>query len=423
MSRYRALQRRRGARALTAASLLAWFAPASLPLALVVAVRHSTGSMTVAGAAVGAFAAGAGLLAPLRGRLVDRRGGRGLATITAGYSVSMIVLAASTALRWDAGVSIAAAAAAGALAPPLVATSRALWGPVAGTELERTGHALNAALGDASIILGPLVAGALAAGVDPALSLAVPTLGPAAAAAMLGAVGIPAGARSAGTPASVLRESAGLRTLALTVLPTWCVLGGLEVAGPGVAIQAGHPQLAAVPLAAFGAGSVLASIWVGASGRARAAGDRYVAGSVLLALALAPLLITGSLTSLCLVVALAGLAFGILNVAMLQLLDRVVPQQNAVEALTWLTSVQGMGVAGGSALAGVLAAHSASRALAVLALVAPLPAMLAVGRRRTLAPSRVGPARAGVLTAADSPSVRRLASAAATAMHGHDLER
>src|SRR5947209_13854312 len=121
MSRYRALQRRRGAPALTAASLLAWLAPASLPLALVVAVRHSTGSMTAAGAAVGAFAAAAGLLAPVRGRLVDRHGGMALAAITAGYSACMVALAASTAFRWDAAVSIVAAGAAGLLMPPLVA--------------------------------------------------------------------------------------------------------------------------------------------------------------------------------------------------------------------------------------------------------------------------------------------------------------
>jgi MFS family permease len=403
--RYRALQARRGARLLAGASLLAWFALASLPLALVLAVRHSAGSMAAAGAAVGAFAAGAGLLAPLRGRLVDRYGGAALAAITTGWTLTMLVVGASTALRWPAGVSIAGAGAAGALAPPLVATARALWGPVAGSELERTGHALNASLGDASTVLGPLVAGATAAAAEPTAALVIPTLGPVAAAAMLRAVGIPRTRPSTRPRAGVLRASAGLRTLAVTVLPTWCVLGGLEVAGPAVALHGGRPELAAAPLAAFGAGSVLASLGIGASARARPAGLRYVAGVTLLALALLPLLVTDSLAWLCVVVATAGLGFGLLNVAMLQLLDDVVPRRHAVEALTWLSSVEGLGVAGGSALAGLLVTHGPGRALAVLALIAPFAAMLAAARRRTLVPSGADRTRPAVLAPADPTSV------------------
>src|SRR5215210_3459081 len=45
-----------------------------LSLALVLFIRHETGSFATAGAVAGAFAFSAGLLAPLQGRAVDRLG-------------------------------------------------------------------------------------------------------------------------------------------------------------------------------------------------------------------------------------------------------------------------------------------------------------------------------------------------------------
>jgi GH15 family glucan-1,4-alpha-glucosidase len=42
--------------------------------------------------------------------------------------------------------------------------------------------------------------------------------------------------------------------------------------------------------------------------------------------------------------------------ALLELLDTLVPARNAVEALTWLTSAQGAGLALGAVVAGSLAA-------------------------------------------------------------------
>ena len=50
----------------------------------------------------------------------------------------------------------------------------------------------------------------------------------------------------------------------------------------------------------------------------------------------------------------AGACYGVLNVALFELLDDVVAPDRAVEALTWLTSLQGAGAAVGAAVAGGL---------------------------------------------------------------------
>ena len=48
--------------------------------------------------------------------------------------------------------------------------------------------------------------------------------------------------------------------------------------------------------------------------------------------------------ALAVVLVFAGAAYGVLNVALFELLDVVVPRQNAVEALTWLTTAGGFGI-------------------------------------------------------------------------------
>ena len=53
----------------------AWLSFGSVGLVVLLAAHRQTGSYTAAGVTVGAFSFGAGAFAPLRGRLVDRRGG------------------------------------------------------------------------------------------------------------------------------------------------------------------------------------------------------------------------------------------------------------------------------------------------------------------------------------------------------------
>lgn len=62
-----------------------------------------------------------------------------------------------------------------------------------------------------------------------------------------------------------------------------------------------------------------------------------------------------ALVPLCLACAVAGAGHGRFAVALLELLDTLVSARNAVEALTWLTSAQGAGLALGALGGGVLA--------------------------------------------------------------------
>jgi len=91
-----------------------------------------------------------------------------------------------------------------------------------------------------------------------------------------------------------------------------------------------------------------------------------------------------SLPVLAVIVAVAGAGFGLLGVALFELLDHVVPSDRAVEAFTWLTTGQAIGTAVGAAAAGHLAKSSPTAGLYLVACAATAVAVLAVARRRTL---------------------------------------
>jgi MFS family permease len=383
MSVYRALLARPHARMLALACALGWLSFASLSLGVVLVVHRSTGSFGVAGAAVAAFGAGVGLLSPVRGQLVDRRGARALLVFGTTYTIALTALLALATLRAPAAALVAAAGATGAVAPPLIASARAVWPHVAGAELARAGHALNALIGDAGAVLGPLILGGIAALGSPATAMAAVGAGPVLGCVLVARIGIPVVPAPAGR-SGALRASGGLRTIAAAGVPLGAALGALNVAAPAVADRQGAPELAAVPFACFAAASVLASLWAGHSRRAGPPAQRYVAGFSGFAAVLLGCLVVDSLVGLSLVLAAAGLAFGLLNVGLLELLDEIVPEHNAVESLAWVTSSEAVGAAAGAAAAGALA-ESTSAALAVAALAPLAGAAITLARRGTVA--------------------------------------
>ena len=389
MSVYIALLARPGARALALACAAGWLAFTGITLAIVLLVEEGTGSFAVAGLAVGGFAVGAGALAPLRGRLVDRHGVGALRWLGAAYTVALAALLGLPG-HGPAALTVAVATVAGALSPPLIATARAVWPRVAGPDLTRAAHATNALLGDVAAVLSPALVGLLAATVGPAVALAAIGGGPMVGCVLVARLGAGSSVENRGE--SQLRIGGalrfpGLRTIVAAGLPLGIALGGLEVGAPAFALEEGHEALVAVPLASFAVGSVLASAWVGHSPRAGGPAGRFVAGAVLLSAALVPAPFAGSIGALAAVLAVAGIGYALLNVGCLELLDVVVPGRNAVEGLTWLTSAEGLGLAAGAAVAGALAEQGTAAALAVAAVAPAAAAAVALARRATLGPA------------------------------------
>jgi MFS family permease len=312
--------------------------------------------------------------------MVDRRGPRALLVFAPVHGAALaLVIAGCSGPDW---APVLAAALAGAAVPPVIATARAVWVGIAGPERVATAHALNAALGDAAQVLGPALTAAIAALLSPALALAllIPGVLTGALIVALGTSTQRPVTRTAHRVWGVLHESAGLRTLALCDALLGLAFGGLDVTVPALAQDAGLSGVAGVPLAAFAAGSISSTLWTGAA-RWRPAAARYLTGTFVVATTLPLCLAFPSLAGLTGVLIVAGAGFGLLNVALFQLLDEVATADRAVEALTWLTTAQGVGLAAGAALAGQLA-HEGG--LVLVAFPAVLAALVAWRRRAGL---------------------------------------
>jgi MFS family permease len=353
---YLALVRRRPARRLLYALAASTVSFGMLPLTVLLTVEHSTGSYRYGGFAVAAFAFAAGVSAPLRGRLVDRRGARRwLPGLAVGYAVSLLALAAVARGGGPAGVLIALSGLAGLSCPPLFASARAVWPHAVEAELLRRGYAVTALLADAGQVAGPVIASLLFLVSDSAGCVVCAATGVAGALLSLPARGA-AGAPDRPTPMPALLQSPALLGLLVVSVAFGAALGIVNVAVPVASGSWGHPALAGPLLSVFAAGSVLGGLWYGSRNWGRPSLDRYLWAVLALGLLLAPAVFAGSPAALAPVLFLSGLAFGPANVALFETLDALAPGSGA-EALTWVTTAEAGGSAAGSALAGGLATY------------------------------------------------------------------
>jgi hypothetical protein len=402
LTSYRALLARTGARPLAVACALGWLTAGGIALAVILAVHGATGSFSDAGGAVAALAAGAGTAAPLRGRLIDRRGPGVLGLFASGYALAAAALVAGCAARGPAALLITAAGAVGVSSPPLIATSRRLWVEVAG-ELAPTAHALNSLLADVGQLGGAAVAGGAAAVLSPTLAPGLIAASGAAAAIYVAArarSGDRTGAEIKAAPASpqpmsqpsrgrsLLRAAPGLRTLVAVDFGLAFAGGLIELAVTALCARAGAAEWAALPLSAAAAGSILFALGSGGRWALIPPARRYLAGCWLAALPLAVLIVVRDVAGAALVMAASGAGIGLFAAALYELLDVVVPADRSVEAFTWLTSGQAGGLALGSAIAGPLTHTALALAFAVAATAGLLAAAVAVRRRSSLEPQR-----------------------------------
>jgi hypothetical protein len=155
---------------------------------------------------------------------------------------------------------------AGIVAPPLIATARATWTNIAGADLVRAAHALNASLADLGQLVSPGLTGALAVAIAPNWALAILI----AAASLAGLIIALTGRRQLPSPAQavprrpfwgVITESSALRTLVACDVAAGLWAGGLEVSVTALASHHGAAELAALPLSAMAVGGIVASLW------------------------------------------------------------------------------------------------------------------------------------------------------------------
>jgi predicted MFS family arabinose efflux permease len=343
-----------------AAALLGRLSTAMGPLALVLFMQSSTGSFALAGAAAAATGLASGLLAPVRGRLVDRYGHRRalppLAILYAGAFTGVLVVAGHGVAGATGAVILAGAA--GAVIPPLSASMRVLWVALVGNGPRlQTAYALDSVLEDVVYTIGPLLAAALVAGFGAAAGLAA-----VAALALAGTAAFTASPASRNWTGSGIRRAGwagamaggGIRILVASLAGFGASIGILDITLVAAAREAGSAPLGGVLLACLSAGSVAGGLWYGSRSWRRSTGQRFIRILALFVLACAPLPFMRSVATLAVAVVAVGLLLAPLESSAYVLVAELAPAGTMTEAATWVTTARNVTGAAGIALAGVL---------------------------------------------------------------------
>jgi MFS family permease len=351
-------------------------------LALIVHVEDAADSFASAGLAVGALGVTSAVLAPVRGRLVDRHGRRALVAMTVAVAATIAAIALTPAAGPGALSYVLLAGLAGIVAPPFSAWTRS------GLAHRLQGHRLQLAytvdnvFEESAFVVGPMLAGGL---------IAIASAG--AALVFAAALGLVAGlllayARWALAWAPPLRtpkpgpRAPVNRPLLLAIASLagvgWA-LGCFEVAVPAFAKAEGSVASAGIAFAALSAGGVVGALLYGARSWQVPASLRYALLLGGFAAGIAALALPSSIGVLVAVTAAAGLALTPIFVTNSLLIEELSVGSPTAAAFSGVSTAVNGGVAIAAPVAGLLvegsgtdAAFLAGAAMLALAALAAL---------------------------------------------------
>jgi predicted MFS family arabinose efflux permease len=159
----------------------------------------------------------------------------------------------------------------------------------------------------------------------------------------------------------------GVRVLVAVFLLCGLSVGGVEVAVPAALDSTGHRELTGLLLGLWGVGSMLAGFAIGRLGAPTDPPRRLAIALAAWGVAHAAVGASGDPIALGLVLLVAGASIAPTFVSANGMLDDLAPTGTLTEAFTWTSTGISVGIAAGSAIAGLLV-EAASPAVAMAAL-------------------------------------------------------
>lgn len=367
---YAEIFRDRRARRFSAAAVIGRMPMAMLGLGTVLLISARTGHYGVAGSVAASGSLGAALCAPQLARLVDRLGQRRvLIPLCVVFALAVAGLVLAVQLGAPDWVLFLPGILAGASMPVLGPMVRARWSALlAGSPRLHTAFSLESVGDELCYMVGPAVVTLLATQVHPAAGVTA-----AAALCLTGTLWF-ASQRDTEPPPRpqvVLKDSPerprltpGARRFSLAapglivLAPVYVFLGGMfvsvDLSTVAFATSFGHKPLAGVLLACWAFGSGVGGLWYGTRNWRSPTWRRF---AITLALTVAGVWTFGTvpnLITLALVQFLCGMAIAPTLIAGYSLMEEQAWPGRTTEAMTWLSTGIGVGVACGATAAGFI---------------------------------------------------------------------
>jgi MFS family permease len=386
LERYAALLRPREMRQTFAASLIGRLPIGMTGLATLLLVQTATQSFARGGAATASYVFGLAVVAPLLGRVIDRRGPRcTLVACALAFPAALVALAFAVDRQFAPWLILALAASAGASFPPITVCLRTYFRQRLGEDpLLTAAYSLESVLIEVVFIVGPMLVALFVALSSPTLAVAF--------SAACGCAGTVLFLRSPALRAWRI-ETASMRSflgplgerrfiaLAAVILCYSTAFGLLEIGLTAYATEKGTPALAGVLLGLMSAGSAFGGLAYGSRNWHAPLAQQFSLMLALMGVGLLVLVLPWSPWPFALWSAFAGVVMAPALIIQSMLVAATAREEYMTEAFTWSASALLAGVGIGMALGGALLEHF--RSPAVLAAGAAA-ALLAAGGALTL---------------------------------------
>ena len=335
--------------------------------------EQETGSVAIAGFAIGLNSLAGSLTAGIRGSVMDRFGQKWPIRILVPMYSGLILLLNTMETRQSILVT---AFILGITAPPINLSVRPLWKDIVPDSYLRTAYAFDSSMMSTTSVIGPVVITALSLSSRPGFGL-----GTIAALMFIGGVALSL------TPASrdwiPEKKQKGQQRLwkdrAIQLLMfEGCFIGFgwgvFDVAVPAFATQEGVQHRVAWIFAAFGAATVVGGLLGGLVSKKLAPLSALRRAYLLWLIACIPVAFTYPDWSMALIGAGIGFLGGAVQVFYFEVLEAVRPKGSQTASLGWIWSVEGSFMAVGAAVGGVVSETFSPRIG-----LAMLPIMIFIG--------------------------------------------
>ncbi|MEI5102628.1 MFS transporter [Streptomyces sp. PmtG] len=355
---YREIFSAPGAKAFSAAGLVARLPLPLTHMGILTMLSETTGEYALAGLVAGTFTFSMAFLGPQVSQAVDRRGQSRVLPLATAVSVlglaALLLCATYEAPHWTLFLCALLAG----LMPSMSAMVRARWTEIyRGTPRLTTAYSMESVVDELTYVISPALAVVLSTALFPQ---AAPM-----AAGLLLLVGValfvpqkatepPVKPRTGDGGGGSAVFSPPVLALALILLCGGAIPGVVDTMGLAFAEDAGDKSLAGLVFAVYAIGSGVSGLLFGARAVSVPLPRLLLIGVAGTALTTLPFLLVDGVGGMVVVVFVAGVFFAPTMVVIMGIVERTTPEHHLTEAMTWMIAGLQSGVAIGAAVTGVI---------------------------------------------------------------------